>query len=323
LILAIGATDDVVRERLDGHGSFVQVAVEDRAGLAANLPAAVAIAARSAAVIDAATIAAAPNLRVIGRSGVGVDRIDLEAATAHGIPVVIAPTAGTRAVAEGALAMILHLVKRLAPLTMFVREGGWNPDERLAPGDVDGTTLGIVGYGRIGRRLGGIASGLGMQILACDPFVACDGLAPGVALVALEELLASADVISLHAPLTPETQGIIGRRELEQVRPGAVLVNCARGALLDLDAAYDALCAGRLAGVGLDVFDPEPPEPHPLFEHPDVVLTPHVMALSGRARRDVFAEMADGIAAVLAGERAPSVANPDVYAHEISVGRRG
>jgi D-3-phosphoglycerate dehydrogenase / 2-oxoglutarate reductase len=321
LILAIGAADDVVVERLAAHGPLVQVEAEDREAVAAHLPEVVAIAARSTVVIDAALIAAAPNLRVIGRSGVGVDRIDLEAASAHGIPVVIAPNGGTRAVAEGALAMILHLVKRLGPLTALVRHGGWTPAAADAPGDLDGATLGIVGYGRIGRRLAEIARGLGMRIVASDPCVV-SGVEAGVTMMELDELLGRSDVISLHAPLNSSTRGLIGRRELDQVRPGAVLVNCARGGLLDLDAAYDALCAGRLSGVGLDVFDPEPPEAHPLFQHAEVVLTPHVMALSRRARRAVFAEMADGMAAVLDGGRAPSVANPEVYAQEISVGRR-
>jgi phosphoglycerate dehydrogenase-like enzyme len=303
----------VVRQRLRTYGPYAQVNVDDRAAVAGYLPSAVAIAARSNAVIDASMIGAAARLRVIGRSGVGVDRIDLQAATEHGIPVVIAPDAGTRAVAEGTMALILHLVKRLGRLTALVRDGDWEGREQLAPGDVDGATLGIVGYGRIGRRLGEIAEALGMRIVVNDPYLAPDALAPSVTRADLPDLLASAEVVSLHAPLTAETNGLIGRVELERISPGAVLVNCGRGELLDLDAAYDALCDGRLGGLGLDVFDPEPPEPHPLFHHPDVVLTPHVMALSRRARGRVFAEMADGMATVLDGGRAPHVANPDVY----------
>jgi D-3-phosphoglycerate dehydrogenase len=129
----------------------------------------------------------------------------------------------------------------------------------------------------------------------------------------LHDALAAADVVSLHAPLTPETQGLIGAEALRHVKPGAVLVNCGRGGLLDLDAAYGALLDGRLRGLGLDVFEPEPPADHPLFHHPDVVLTPHVMALSERARALVFEEMADGMDDVLSGRRAPFVANPHVY----------
>jgi phosphoglycerate dehydrogenase-like enzyme len=304
----------VVRQRLRRYGPYAQVNVDDHEAMAGYLSSAVAIAARSTAVIDAAMIDAAPRLRVIGRSGVGVERIDLRAATERGIPVVIAPEAGTRAVAEGTLALILHLVKRLGRATALVRAGEWARREELAPGDVDGATLGIVGYGRIGRRLGEIAGALGMRIVVNDPYLGPDALDPPVTRADLPDLLASVDVVSLHVPLTPETTGLIGRVELERIRPGAALVNCGRGELLDLDAAYDALCDGRLGGVGLDVFDPEPPKPHPLFDHPDVVLTPHVMALSRRARGRLFAEMVDGMATVLDGGRAPHVANPDVYA---------
>jgi D-3-phosphoglycerate dehydrogenase / 2-oxoglutarate reductase len=313
VILAIGPADEVVQQRLDAYGPYLQVDVEDRDGIARHLPSVVAITARGTAVIDAALIDAAPGLRVIGRSGVGVDCVDLPAATARGIPVVITPNAGTRAVAEGALALILYLVKRLGRLTQLVREGAWTRREGLAPGDLDGETLGIVGYGRIGRRLAEIASVLGMRVVAHDPYVDPGMAAPATALLDLSPLLAGADIVSLHAPLTTETQGLIGRHALEQIKPGAVLVNCGRGGLLDLDAAYDALRAGRLSGVGLDVFAPEPPPHHPLFDHPDVVLTPHVLGLSRRARRLTFAEMADGMAEVLAGRRAPWVANPEVY----------
>lgn len=313
MILAIGPADEVVQQRLDAYGPYAQVDVEDRDGIARHLAGVVAITARGTAVIDAALIDAAPGLRVIGRSGVGVDCVDVPAATARGIPVVIAPNAGTRAVAEGALALILHLVKRLGRLTQLVREGGWTRREELAPGDLDGATLGIVGYGRIGRRVADVASVLGMRVVAHDPYVDPAMATPAIPLMGLSELLAGADIVSLHAPLTTETRGLIGRRALEQIKPGALLVNCGRGGLLDLDAAYDALCAGRLSGVGLDVFSPEPPPHHPLFDHPDVVLTPHVMGLSRRARRLTLAEMADGMAEVLAGRRAPWVANPEVY----------
>lgn len=314
IVLAIGAADAVVRERLQGHGLYTEVEGDDRRAIADLLPQAVAIAARSHAVVDAAVIQAATRLRVVGRSGVGVDRVDLEAASARGIPVVIAPTAGTRAVAEGTLALILHLVKRLGRLTELVREDGWGRRDEVTPGDLEGATLGIVGYGRIGRRLAELATPLGMRILITDPYAPPDSTEdPPVTRVELPELLAGAEVISLHAPLNPETRGLIGRAELGRVRPGAVLVNCGRGGLLDLDATHEALRSGRLGGVGLDVFPAEPPDRHPLFEHPDVVLTPHVMALSRRARRLVFAEMADGMACVLNGDRAPHVANPDVY----------
>jgi D-3-phosphoglycerate dehydrogenase len=312
MILAIGPADDVVRERLTRFGSVVEVAADDQEAIARHLEEAVAIAARATAVVDAAVIDAAPRLRVIGRSGVGVDLVDLSAATARGIPVVITPSAGTRAVAEGTFALMLHLLKRLGPLTVLVREGRWAKREQVIVRDLDGATLGIVGYGRIGRRVAELAVAFGMRVVAHDPFVD-SSLESDVQLVEFDELLATADALTLHAPLTPDTKGLIGEHQLSLIKPGAVLVNCGRGGLLDLDAALAALDAGRLSGVGLDVYDPEPAAHHPLFDHADVVLTPHVMALSQRARRLVFADMADGIAAVLDGRRAPNIANPAVY----------
>jgi D-3-phosphoglycerate dehydrogenase / 2-oxoglutarate reductase len=306
VILAIGSADDRVRERLTAHGEFIEVAPHDHEEIARWLPETVGIVARATAVIDAALIDAAPRLRVVGRSGVGVERVDLDAATRRGIPVVITPNGGTRGVAEGALALMLHLVKRLSPLTALIREGRWSERDALPLGDLDGATLAVVGYGRIGRRVAELATAFGMRVLASDPYV------PD-ADVELHDALGAADVISLHAPLTPETQGLIGADTLQHVKRGAVLVNCGRGGLLDLDAAHAALLDGRLSGIGLDVFDREPPADHPLFHRPDVVLTPHVMALSRRARALVFEEMAAGMDDVLSGRRAPSIANPDVY----------
>ena len=309
MILAIGTVDDRVRRRLSAHGELVEVSPEDADAIARCLPHAVGIVARALATIDAAAIDAAPSLRVIGRSGVGVDRVDLEAATRRRIPVVITPNAGTRGVAEGALALMLHLVKRLGPMTSLVRNGDWNQRDAIPLGDLDGATLGIVGYGRIGRRLAELATALGMRVIAHDPYA--DGV--DVPLTDLHGALAEADVLSLHAPLTLETRGLIGETALRHIKRGAVLVNCGRGGLLDLDAAYAALLDGRLGGVGLDVYEPEPPTDHPLFHHRDVVLTPHVMGLSRRAGALVFEEMADGMDDVLSGRRAPFVANPEVY----------
>ena len=306
MILAIGSVDERLRERLAPHGPLVEVEPDDREAIAHRLPETVAIVARAAAVVDEGVIEAAPLLRVIGRSGVGVENVDLGAATRRGIPVVVTPDGGTRGVSEGALALMLHLVKRLGPLTALVADGRWRERDAIPVGDLDGATLAVIGYGRIGRRVAELARAFGMRVLAHDLYAED-------AQCGLEEALRAADVISLHAPLTAGTRGLIDDAALRLVRPGAVLINCARGGLLDLDAAYGALLDGRLSGVGLDVFDPEPPDDHPLFHHPDVVLTPHVMALARRARALVFEELAAGIDDVLSGRRAPAVANPRVY----------
>jgi phosphoglycerate dehydrogenase-like enzyme len=167
--------------------------------------------------------------------------------------------------------------------------------------------MGIVGYGRIGRRVGELASAFGMRVLAYDPYstppepVNCPHL---------DDLVAASDVITLHVPLTEQTHHLVDKHFLAGVRPGAVLVNCGRGGLLDLDAALDALSSGQLAGVGLDVFDPEPAVHHALFDHPHVVLSPHLTGMTRRAEERTFADAARGVLAVLTGQPPAAVANP-------------
>jgi D-3-phosphoglycerate dehydrogenase / 2-oxoglutarate reductase len=300
-----------------GLGPVPASAVDDVLGDAAtfvpvpganDLAVAAGAIARADAVVDADFLDRAPRLRVIARSGVGVDRVDLQAATARGIPVVITPSSGTRAVAEMVLAMALHLVKRLGPLTTLVRDGHWAQREQVPVGDLDGATMGIVGYGRIGRRVDELAAAFGMRVLAHDP------AAPPPSEVDcpdLGALAAASDVLTLHVPLTEQTRHLIDAALLARIRPGAVLINCGRGGLLDLDAVLAALESGRLGGVGLDVFDPEPAEHHPLFDHPDVALTPHVAGLSRRAQAATFADAAPGVVAAITGGVPASVANPD------------
>jgi phosphoglycerate dehydrogenase-like enzyme len=175
-------------------------------------------------------------------------------------------------------------------------------------GDLDGATVGIIGYGRIGRRVGELATVFGMNLLAYDPFSAPP---PEIASADVSTLASASDVVTLHVPLTAETHQLVDKAFLDRIRPGSILINCSRGALVDLDAALAALESGRLAGVGLDVFDPEPPEHHPLFDHPDVVLTPHLMGMTRRAAAATFVDAARGVADVLAGLRPAAVANPD------------
>jgi D-3-phosphoglycerate dehydrogenase / 2-oxoglutarate reductase len=301
VVVALGQVNPALVARVLGDGiSFV---AEPNA---ADLAVAVGAIARADAVVDAELFDRAPRLRVVARTGVGVDLVDLEAATARGVTVVVTPGSGTRAVAEGVLALALHLVKRLGPLTDLVRDGRWSERGQVAVGDLDGATIGIVGYGRIGRRVGELGAAFGMRVLAHDPF------SPpplGLDCPNLGTLAAASDVLTLHAPLTDQTRHLVDEAFLARVRPEAVLVNCGRGGLLDLDATLAALRAGRLAGVGLDVFDPEPPPHHPLFDHPDVVLTPHLMGLTRRATAATFADAARGITDVLAGRQPAAVAN--------------
>jgi D-3-phosphoglycerate dehydrogenase / 2-oxoglutarate reductase len=302
VVVALGPVDPALVAGVLGDGvSFVAEPSAEQ------LAVAVGAIARADAVVDAEFFDRAPRLRVVARTGVGVDLVDLEAASARGVTVVVTPGSGTRAVAEGVLALALHLVKRLGPLTDLVRDGRWAERGRVPVGDLDGATIGIVGYGRIGRRVGELAAAFGMRVLAHDPFsppptdLDCPDLGA---------LAAASDVLTLHAPLTDQTHHLVDEAFLAGVRPGAILVNCGRGGLLDLDAVLSALQAGRLAGVGLDVFDPEPPPHHPLFDHPDVVLTPHLMGLTRRATAATFADAARGVTDVLAGRQPAAVANP-------------
>lgn len=261
---------------------------------------------RAAYVVDRTTLTSMPRLRVIARTGVGVELVDVVAAAERNIPVVVTPGSNTNAVAEGAFAHVLHLVKRLGPLTSLVRSDRWDERTGYPIGDLEGSTIGIIGYGRIGRRVAELASAFGMIVIAYDPITTPP---LEIAVSSLSQLAARSNVISLHVPLTPDTYHMIDTSMLSRLRPGTVLVNCGRGALVDLDAALDALLSGQLSGIGLDVFDTEPPHPHPIFDHPDVVLTPHVMGLSVRATETTFIDAARGIVDVLAG-RIPAATAP-------------
>ena len=303
LVVGLGVVDpELVAEVFTGRCRFVAAPSD------ADLREAHGAIARADATIDAAFLDQAPRLRVIARTGVGVERIDLDAATARGIAIVVTPGSGAGAVAEGAIAMAMHLVKRLGPLTDLVRSGRWADRGSVSVGDLAGSTLGVVGFGRIGRHASVLGAALGMKVLAHDPVtdppaaIRCGTLA---------ELLSRSDVITLHLPLTPDTHHLIDTEALALTRPGAVLVNCGRGSLIDNDAAFQALVDGRIAGIGLDVFDPEPPRHHPLFDHPDVVLTPHLMGLSRQATAATFTAAATGVVDVLDGREPVAEANPD------------
>jgi len=307
VVVALGPVDPaLVSGVFDGHCRFVPGPGE------AELRVAAGAIVRADARVDQALLDQAPALRVVARTGVGVELVDVAAATARGIAVVITPGAGAAAVAEGAIGMALHLVKRFGPLTALVREGRWAQRPEVPVGDLGDATLGVVGYGRIGQRTAQLGAAFGMRILAYDPVSEPPA---GLRCTDLGDLARRSDVITLHLPLTSQTRHLVDDAFLARVKPGAVLVNCGRGALIDTDAVYRALAAGQLSGVGLDVFDPEPPGPHPLYDHPDVVLTPHLMGLSRRATAATFTAAAQGVLDVLAGREPQAVANPAWLSH--------
>jgi glyoxylate reductase len=256
--------------------------------------------------IDAELLRDAPRLRAIANFAVGTDNVDLDAATAAGIPVGNTPGVLTEATADLAFALLLAAARHLSAAEDAVRAGEWvtwMPGAFLGR-DVGGATLGIVGYGRIGQAVARRAEGFGMEVLH-------HSRAGGVP---LEELLERSDYVSLHAPLTPDTRGLIGAAELRRMKPTAILVNTARGELVDTEALEKALQTGEIGGAALDVTDPEPlPADHPLLGAPNVLVVPHIGSAT-HATRAKMADMAvDNLLAALDGERMPHCANPEVY----------
>lgn len=255
--------------------------------------------------VTAAMIATAPRLRLVQKLGVGVNTIDLEAAKAAGVAVANMPGTNSQAVAEMTLALMLSVLRRLSYLDPLTRRGeGWSPDTDLIDGvgEIAGRTVGFVGYGSAPSRLGAALEALGAKVIytARSPKPGLPGR-----FVALDELLRSADIVSLHVPLTPETEGLIGRAALAAMKPGAILVNTARGGLVDEAALIQALDEGLIAGAGFDVLTTEPPRNgHPLLDvrRPNFILTPHVAWASDGAMQFLADQLIDNIDAWAAGK---------------------
>jgi D-3-phosphoglycerate dehydrogenase len=252
---------------------------------------------------------------VVVRYGVGVDGIDLGAATDHGVPVVNVPDYGTDEVANHAVALLLALARKLVRLDRQTRSGGWDvfrvgPVSRLA-----GQTVGLLGCGRIGSAVARKLGGFDVRLLGCDPYVST--FPPGVQPVAFERLLDEADYVSIHCPLTPATHRLFGEETLARMRPTAALINTARGGIVDTAALVDALQMGLLAGAGLDVLETEPLDPgHPLLRMEQVIVTPHAAWYSEEGRSDLKRRAAEEAVRVLRGERPRHCVNPEVFARE-------
>ncbi len=260
-------------------------------------------------------IDASCHLKVIARTGVGYDNVNVDAATARRVPVVYTPGAGARAVAEASMAMMLGLCKHLVHWDQQMKAGNWSSRLELENGDLDGSTLGIIGFGRIGQILASMAAPFDMNIIAHDPLVPPQKAAElNVELVDLNALMGRSDFICIHAALTNESRGLINAARLQKVKRGACLINLARGGLVEsLDVVHEALQDGRLAGAGLDVFDPEPPDTsHPIFNEPNLLTAPHALGQSKRAMANIFKSMADDVVSILSGQRPKFVVNPQV-----------
>lgn len=261
-----------------------------------------------------------PRLEVVARHGVGLDNVDLAAATQRGIPVTYTPYGPTESTAEHALLLMLATARRLPQLDRAVRTGDFYLRDRpeALGHELQGKALGIVGFGRIGRRLADMCrAALHMTIYACDPYLSGDEIvAWGAESVPdLIELAGRVDVLSVHVPLAPETRKLIGRDVLRAMKPGAILINAARGPIVDEAALIEAIESGHLGGAGLDVFDPQPPAPdHPFLTNNRVVLTPHVASATLEGRERMGLTVVDDLVRVLRGERPEYLANPEVWA---------
>lgn len=279
-----------------------------------------AIVASSLLRYDGVVMDAFPSLRLIARTGIGVDNVDLDAATQRGIVVTNTPDGPTESTAEHTVAMLLALAKRLKQGNANLVAGAWGPRTGVLVGtEVAGKTLGLIGFGRIGRRVAEICRlAFSMRVLAADPYVdVAQAAALGVELVDAEAVIREADFLSLHAPATPETIRFMDARRLAWTKPGAVLLNMARGALVDEAALLEALESGRLAGAGLDVFYAEPPAPeNRLRDHPNVIATPHLASLTAEGRERMERMAVERLLAFFDGRRPENVVNPRVYAAE-------
>lgn len=267
----------------------------------------------TAAVIDAA----GSNLQVVGRAGVGTDNIDIDAATRRGIIVVNAPTANTIAAAEQAIALMLALARQVPQAGDSMRHGRWDR-KKFVGVEVRNKVLGIIGLGRIGSEVAKRAQGLEMKIIAYDPYVSADHAARyDVQFMDLPSLLQQADFITLHTPITPDTQNLINAETLALMKPTARLINCARGGLIDEEALLGALDAGQIAGAALDVFSQEPPPAdHPLLRHPRVIVTPHLGGSTEEAQAGVALDIAQQVIAVLEGRLPQHAVNAPIVPGE-------
>ena len=273
---------------------------------------------RSQVKVTAEILAHATRLVVIGRAGVGVDNVDLEAATRAGIVVVNAPTGNTVSAAEQTIALMLALARKTAAADASLRRGEWKRSSFTGV-ELRGRTLGIIGLGKIGQAVADRARGLEMNVIGYDPFVTADQAAlHGIALVEIDQIIEKADVITVHVPLNKATRGIINADNIGKLKPGVMLVNVARGGVYDEAAVAQALADGKIAGAAFDVYEKEPPVDSPLLTAPNTVLTPHLGALTAEAQLRVAEEACEQVIDVLAGRSARYAVNAPLLTPETS-----
>ena len=268
-----------------------------------------ALVVRSATKVTRALLESANRLRVVGRAGVGVDNVDVEAATERGVLVVNAPTGNLVSATEHTFALLLAVARSVPAADASMKRGEWDR-KRFVGLELQGKTLGVVGLGRIGQRVASRAQAFEMKVVACDPFLdSAQAAQLDVELLPLDDLLAASDVVTLHTPSTRETRHLIDARRLALLKPNAILINCGRGGLVDEAALLAALEAGRLGGAGIDVFEEEPTARHELTKHPRVVATPHIGAQTREAQERIAIETAHMVLAGLDGAIPPGAVN--------------
>lgn len=308
-ILIADPIDPAGLSMLTASGAEVrQLKEEERPRLPEILPGFDALVVRSTTKVTADLLRAGQGLKVVGRAGIGVDNVDVEAATEMGVLVVNAPTANLMSATEHTFALLLSLARRVPEADASMKAGGWN--RKLTGVELQGKTLGVIGFGRIGQRVTARALAFEMNVVAFDPFLdAAVARRLDVRLLPLDELLRRSDVITLHTPLTEQTRNLIGREQLALLPKGALVVNCGRGGVIDEEALLEALESGHLGGAALDVFAEEPPKDSALVRHPKVVATPHLGAQTREAQERISTETAQMLLDALAGSFSVAAVN--------------
>ncbi len=266
---------------------------------------------------DGAFMDQVPSLRVISRTGIGIDNISIPDATARGIAICNTPDVPSASTAEHAILLMLAVLRHLNRWENVLRNAErYDFFNEYQGVQAEGLRLGVVGLGRIGGRVARVGQALGMDVVGYDPYLSAAGAAPlGIPLLTtLEELLSSVDVVSLHLPISDDTRGLMNAERFALMKPGAILINTARGSLVDENALLAALESGYLAGAGLDVFHPEPPPPdHPLLQRSDVIATPHIGGVTLASKDRLWREAIAQALQALSGQRPPSIVNPEVW----------
>lgn len=309
-------TDKLGQEGLDRLEEIDDVSYEmiphmSKEELLAEVPEYDGLIVRSGTQVDADVLAAATKLKVVGRAGIGVDNIDLQAATQQGVLVMNTPRANSVATAEMTMALMLTVCRNVVAAHKSLESGAWRRSPFIGA-ELMGKTLGVIGLGYIGRLVTRRAQAFAMKVVAHDPHIPeVVGAEMNVSLLPLEEMLGRADIVTLHATVTPGSRHIINARTIAQMKDGVIVVNVARGALIDAEALAEALCNGKVAAAAVDVYEEEPPHDNPLIGLPNVVHTPHLGASSREAQTRVAVEIVDQMVDALRGTEYRNVLNRD------------